>query len=190
MKRPGRSKVARSLRAVTLAVAGAVLSVAPAASLAGGDSTVQSPSNPGNGGNGGVRPRVNGLLPGRFNAIVAGYYSGQGRADVERTVVRIHVAVMTEDGNRGTLQAPGLVISGRHFAGTGHLMGRPVQIFGRLDSARSSRLTALVTTIDGQCFRIVGMNPADPGNPNWATHPGAGHGQGQGNQNASGGQND
>lgn len=177
-------RIARSAALATVVVCACALPSRSQAGPIGGGGSGAHQSNPGGGaGHGGVRPRVNGALVGRFNAVVAGAVTGAGRADVDRTMVRVNIAVSTEDGRQGTLIAPALPISGRHFAGPGQLMGQPVQVFGRLDSAKASRLSALVVTIDGQFIRLVGFNPADPGNPNWATPPG----NGSGGQNTSAG---
>jgi hypothetical protein len=122
----------------------------------------------------GVRPRMTRVQQGRFDAIVGGYWSGKGRADVSRNTVRVIVEVTTEDGQQGMLQAMALRVRGQYFSGPGTLMGRPVMIFGRLDAARASRLTALVSDPHGNFCRLVGTNPADKGDPNWAAPPSGG----------------
>jgi hypothetical protein len=103
---------------------------------------------------------------GSYQINVSGYYFGQGTGAITDTTVSLTVPLKADDGSTPTLQAPSLTINGTYFSGTGTIGNATANIMGRLDAARSSRLTATFKTSDGHFGRIAGTLPADPNTDN------------------------
>lgn len=106
---------------------------------------------------------------GRYVTVFAGSYNGVGVADVKDDKVTIKADVLTADGRAAQFIANNLMFDGPYFSGAGTIMGETVQVSGRLDAARASRLTATFALTDGSAARVVGSLPAtvDAGDDNW-----------------------
>jgi hypothetical protein len=111
--------------------------------------------------------RQSGAQNGEYLVSVYGYYSGSGKADIDATEVSIRVVVTGKDGTTQRLEIRDLQTEGPYFAGNGTIGSKPVRITGRLDAARSSRVTATFSDSDGHYGRIVGTLPEDAGNDHW-----------------------
>ncbi|MBC8106513.1 MAG: hypothetical protein H7Z14_07985 [Anaerolineae bacterium] len=118
---------------------------------------------------GGTGHRQERAKNGSYVTILAGSYNGTGMADVKDDKVSIRADVLTSDGRSGRFVANNLMFDGPYFHGLGTIMGETVQVNGRLDAARASRLTATFTLSDGRAARVVGNLPAaiDAGDDNW-----------------------
>jgi hypothetical protein len=84
--------------------------------------------------------------------------------------VSIKARVTAADGRSGEFIANNLMFDGPYFHGNGTVLGDTVQVNGRLDAARASRLTATFSDYDGKLTgRVVGSLPAglDAGDDNW-----------------------
>jgi hypothetical protein len=127
-----------------------------------------------NGGRDAARTRVPGFRQdrvrnGSYLTTVAGFYNGTGTAEVADDRVTLRAMIATADGRNGELIAYNLVVDGPYFYGTGTLLGDTVQINGRVDAARASRLLAMFSSGDGKSARVVGNLPAslDGGDEDW-----------------------
>jgi hypothetical protein len=131
----------------------------------------------GGNGNNSVNPtraRVTGVRQtraknGNYITIVAGDFSGTGNAEVKDDKVSINADVLTCDGRAGKFTATNLTVEGPYFYGVGTVLGLTVQVSGRVDAARASRLLATFTAGDGKAARVVGNLPAafDAGDDGW-----------------------
>jgi len=106
---------------------------------------------------------------GSYITVIAGFYSGSGTADVRDDKVSIKAELVAEDGRSGAFIANNLTFDGPYFSGVATIFGEPVQVNGRVDAARASRLTATINGPDGHAGRVVGNLPAalDAGDDNW-----------------------
>jgi hypothetical protein len=105
---------------------------------------------------------------GEYNVSAAGYFKGQGTAQLSGNKIKLQMTVVAADGKKGDLTSPGLTIDGNHFTGTGTALGLPVKFEGRVDapdsedekSIRGVRMVGLVKTADGKYSRLVGFIPS------------------------------
>ena len=106
---------------------------------------------------------------GSYVTVVAGFYTGTGTAEVKDDKVSIKAEVVADDGRKGVFIANNLMFEGPYFSGAGMILDESVQVHGRLDAARASRLTATFTAPNGRAGRVVGKLPAalDAGDDNW-----------------------
>jgi hypothetical protein len=106
---------------------------------------------------------------GSYVTVIAGFYNGTGTAEVKDDRVSIKAEVTRSDGRTGVLVAPNLTVDGPYFYGSGTILGEAVQVSGRVDAARASRLTATFAGSDGRAARVVGNLPGalDTGDENW-----------------------
>lgn len=123
---------------------------------------------------GGTKTRANGhrqdrAKNGSYAAVIAGFYTGTGTADVRDDKVSIKAEVRGSDGRSGQFIATNLMFDGPYFYGSGTVMDEPVQVNGRVDAARASRLTATFIAANGHDGRVVGKLPAtlDAGDDDW-----------------------
>jgi hypothetical protein len=109
------------------------------------------------------------VMNGSYTTSVVGFYSGSGTAEVKDDKVSLRANVLSNDGRSGELQASNLTVDGAYFYGVGTIMGISVEINGRLDAPRASRLIATLLVADGHGVRVVGSLPAsiDAGDPSW-----------------------
>src|SRR5688572_19968678 len=127
-----------------------------------------------NGGRQAARSRITGnrqerVRNGSYITTIVGFYNGSGTAEVNDDRVSLRAKISTTDGRTGELVADNLVVEGPYFYGTGTLLGDTVQITGRVDAARASRLLAMFSGVEGKFARVVGNLPAglDPGDDDW-----------------------
>jgi hypothetical protein len=139
----------------------------------GGGDNFGGPNGP-NGPAGPGRTRIPGhrqdrVKNGSYMTIVAGYYTGTGSAEVTDDKVSLKANLVAPDGRAAQLCATNLVVDGPYFYGTGTILDEVVQVSGRLDAARASRLVATFTGNGGHDARIVGNLPAaiDAGDDHW-----------------------
>ena len=105
---------------------------------------------------------------GSYNVSIGGYLKGDGNATVSGDQLQIQISVTSEDGQKGTLTAPGLTIVGTHFSGSGTFQSQKIVFDGRVDAPdndvehgiKGVRLTAVAKTLDGRYSRLVGYIPA------------------------------
>lgn len=100
---------------------------------------------------------------------VGGYFTGSGQASVSSAGVAISANVVDETGASGQLLVSKGLITNNRFRGTGTVMGQPITIEGRVDSAdvkRTSkksqvqinpRIVATFQTADDHHGRVVGQ---------------------------------
>jgi hypothetical protein len=88
-------------------------------------------------GNGGVNNGVgnsNCTPPGSYTVMVAGHWSGTGKATITGSSMALVTPVTDESGKPKTLTVANLTIqSNNHFTGTGDINGSPVTVTGRLE---------------------------------------------------------
>jgi hypothetical protein len=106
---------------------------------------------------------------GNYLTIIAGDFSGSGNAEVKDDKVSINADVLTSDGRSGKFTANSLTVDGPYFYGVGTVLGETVQVSGRVDAARASRLVATFAAGDGKAARVVGNLPpaVDAGDDGW-----------------------
>ena len=105
---------------------------------------------------------------GSYNVSVGGYLKGEGNATVSGDQLQIQINVTSDDGAKGSLDAPNLTIVGTHFSGSGTFQSQKVIFDGRVDAPdndiehviKGVRLTAVVKTLDSRYSRLVGYIPA------------------------------
>jgi hypothetical protein len=116
------------------------------------------------------RTRQSRSLNGTYTLVLAGAYSGKGTAKVSENTLAITATVTAPDGSTGTLTGASLTINGPYFAGNATVIGKTIQISGRLDAEKASRLIADFKDPAGKPGRIVGtLESSDEGglaNPN------------------------
>jgi hypothetical protein len=136
----------------------------------GGSAALHRGANRGNAhGNAKGQKRQDRAKNGQYSAVVAGSFSGTGTAEVTDDTVSIRVTLSDPSGNKYSFSAPNLTVDGPYFSGTGKIRGDDVTVFGRVDAARASRVTASFVLPDGRGARIIGTLPAsvDPPDDNW-----------------------
>ena len=106
---------------------------------------------------------------GTYITTFAGFFVGSGTAEVQDDRVSLRATIATVDGRNGELVADNLTVEGPYFFGTGTMLGETVEVNGRVDAARASRLLAQITASQGRSARAVGNLPAtlDAGDDNW-----------------------
>jgi hypothetical protein len=127
----------------------------------GGNASAEQPHKPGRGG----RTRQTQSLNGSYTIIVAGAYNGKGTAKVNENSMVIEANITGPDGTAGTLTSGKLLVDGPYFVGTATVVGKTVQISGRLDALNASRVIADFKDASGKTGRIVGtLDDAVPDN--------------------------
>jgi hypothetical protein len=105
---------------------------------------------------------------GSYSLIISGYYKGTGTATVTATSVSLSGTVKGPDGVDVPLSTDALTLSGPYFSGSGTIGSAKIQIKGKLDAAKASRLGATFETLAGNhAGRIFGTLPSDTGDANW-----------------------
>jgi len=106
---------------------------------------------------------------GNYGVTVAGTYQGTGTATLSATTLSITATVADQNGNKGQLSAPSLIINANHFTGTGSVMGVDITVQGRLDAPdgqggtpKTARLVGTFTTTSGGHGRLAGFVPPLP----------------------------
>ncbi len=79
---------------------------------------------------------------GNYQAQVAGYYVGEGRAVVSASSVTVTATVVDPSGAKGSFSANNLATQNGRFCGSGTAMGIPVQIVGRVEPPSGSDIKA------------------------------------------------
>jgi hypothetical protein len=127
-----------------------------------------------NNGNNGGRSHGNGhrqtrAKNGSYMTTIAGDFTGTGCAEVRDDKVSITADLLSADGRAGKLVANNLMVDGPYFYGSGTMLGETIQVSGRVDAARASRLVATISAGNGKAARIVGNLPAalDAGDDDW-----------------------
>jgi hypothetical protein len=104
---------------------------------------------------------------GQYQIVIAGTVKGTGQATVRDDTVSFSVTVTAADGTTGTFDAAGLIIDGPYFSGQASVLGQLVEIHGRLDAAKSSRLIASFRGDGPHVGRVVGSLPGDTPQNQW-----------------------
>lgn len=109
---------------------------------------------------------------GNYNLTIAGFIRSSGEVSgstVAGDQVNLQATVISaETGEKGTLTAIGLKLTGQYFTGDGTVMGQPATFNGRIDfpdsekerAIRGVRLVCTVKTTTGNYARLVGYVPA------------------------------
>ena len=127
----------------------------------------------GDGGRRGRGPDANGKSRqtrsqnGQYAIIIAGSFQGTGTATIGDAGLNILADVVTADGSHGQLSGSNLKIDGPYFSGSATAAGQQITIQGRLDAAKSSRLTAQYSGGTSLFGRIAGVLPTDSGQKDW-----------------------
>ena len=104
------------------------------------------------------------MLYGEYKSQVRGALTGTGKVVVSAQKVLFNsFPVEDSHGNRGTLHVHAVLGSDGRFKGSGHALGRPVTVSGRVEVAdRTVRVGRLVCTLigDGEFGRIIGEKEA------------------------------
>jgi hypothetical protein len=98
---------------------------------------------------------------GPYTLSVGGSVTGAGRASVKKDTITVFADVVDAGGNRGTLEVE-LDVDGDHFQGTGKVLGRAADFFGRLDGYdgdkhfRGARILCSFTDSQNRSGRLAG----------------------------------
>jgi len=103
---------------------------------------------------------------GTYELKFSGFYQGNATATVSDAAVAMTGELTDASGKVVKLNAASLPISNAFFEGVGIIGGAKVQIQGRLDAAKASRLMAKYNS-NNHLGRIVGTLPTDPGDDKW-----------------------
>lgn len=112
-----------------------------------------------------------GCAMGTFGLTARGTLSGEGKAEIDSAEVSVHLFLRTVDGTEIRIDASDLPRRGVYFSGPAAINGRLGTVFGRLDLARASRISATFTTLDSHPIagRFFGTFPGEAVNGEWAT---------------------
>ncbi|MDB5297264.1 MAG: hypothetical protein JWO31_3247 [Phycisphaerales bacterium] len=98
---------------------------------------------------------------GPYGLTIRGSCTGQGSASVKKGTITLSGQVRGHDGRTGSVAAD-LTLDGDHFDGTGTVLDRPANFFGRLDGYdgdkhfRGARILCSYTDSEGRSGRIAG----------------------------------
>lgn len=115
--------------------------------------------------------KASGCAIGTFDLHSGGIYHGNGSAEVDTTEVSIHLFLLMPDGRQFRVDATDMPRNGNYFSGAAAIDGRKGTVFGRLDLARASRVSATFTTLDAKPLtgRFIGTFRNEPVNGEWVS---------------------
>ncbi len=110
--------------------------------------------------------RANGLfgdeLPEHYTAIVSGSFEGKGILDYPGKSIEMEITVKDKAGKKGKLIVH-LPVKNYRFSGKGTILGKRIQIMGRIDlpngsgPLKSPRVSAIFKSVSGDVGRLVGF---------------------------------